>query len=177
MTQAPVGVFKLMADGTTAQVVGKKYPTLEFDVTTVPGRTTTVGMPMYLKALDTENQLSVTASQGGTLRRCEEMRPQAGVGRLKPAPPMQANDLPVVAQAVSPAYRISSHLLTLPASPGFSLTVAPGSATLPGGSRSGCITVTPVNLDKIPMAPGFGQQPRFMVTIQPNGTTFNHKGF
>jgi hypothetical protein len=67
MTQVPVGVFKLMADGTTAQVVGKKYPTLEFDVTTVAGRNTTVGMPMYLKALDTENQLCVTVSQGGTL--------------------------------------------------------------------------------------------------------------
>jgi CRISPR type III-A-associated RAMP protein Csm4 len=33
----------------------------------------------------------------------EEMRPQAGVGRLKPAPPLQENDVPVVAQAVSPA--------------------------------------------------------------------------
>jgi hypothetical protein len=28
---------------------------------------------------------------------------------------MQANDLPVVAQAVSPAYRISSHVLTVAA--------------------------------------------------------------
>jgi hypothetical protein len=28
-------------------------------------------------------------------------------------------------------------------------------------------------MDKIPMAPGFGQQPRFIVTIQPVGTTFN----
>ena len=33
----------------------------------------------------------------------EEARPQAGVGRLKPAPPMQASGLPLVAQAVSPA--------------------------------------------------------------------------
>ena len=63
--------------------------------------------------------------------------------------------------------------LTLPAVPGFSLTVAPGSATFPGGSKQGCVTVTPVNLDKIPMAPGFGQQPRFVVTIQPVGTSFN----
>jgi len=30
-----------------------------------------------------------------------------------------------------------------------------------------------VNGDKVPMAPGFGQQPRFIVTIQPVGTTFN----
>jgi CRISPR type III-A-associated RAMP protein Csm4 len=33
----------------------------------------------------------------------EEMRPQAGVGRLKPAPPLRDDDSSVVAQAVSPA--------------------------------------------------------------------------
>ena len=63
--------------------------------------------------------------------------------------------------------------LSLPQSPGFSLTVLPGSATFSGGARQGCITVTPVHGDKVPMAPGFGQQPRFIVTIQPVGTTFN----
>ena len=129
LTQAPIGVFKLMADGTTAAVGTKKYPTLEFDVTTVAGRSTGVGTPIYLQNLDTVNQLCVTATTGGTL--------------------------------------------TLPDSPGFSLTVAPGSATFPGGSRSGCISATPVHMDKIPMAPGFGQQPRFILTIQPVGTTFN----
>ena len=129
LTQAPIGVFKLMADGTTAAVQGKKFPTLEFDVTTVAGRSTTVGMPIYVQNLDTVNQICVTDTTGGTL--------------------------------------------TLPDSPGFSLTVAPGSATFPGGSRSGCISATPVHMDKIPMAPGFGQQPRFILTIQPAGTTFN----
>ncbi len=64
-------------------------------------------------------------------------------------------------------------VLTLPESPGFSLTIAPGSATFPGGSKSGCVSVTPVNIDKVPMSPGFGQQPRFVVTIQPVGTAFN----
>jgi hypothetical protein len=63
--------------------------------------------------------------------------------------------------------------LTLPQVPGFSLTVAPGSATFPGGSKTGCISVTPVHSDKIPMVPGFGQQPKFIVTIQPAGTLFN----
>ena len=63
--------------------------------------------------------------------------------------------------------------LTLPSVPGFSFTVAAGSATFPGGSRSGCITVTPVHGDKVPMVPGFGQQPRFVITIQPAGTHFN----
>jgi hypothetical protein len=128
ITQVPVGVFKLMADGSTV-LAAKQYPTLEFDVTTVAGRATTVGMPIYLQSLDTVNQLCVGDTTGGTL--------------------------------------------TLPAVPGFALTVAPGSATFPGGSLYGCITATPVNMDKVPMAPGFGQQPRFIVTIQPVGTAFN----
>lgn len=63
--------------------------------------------------------------------------------------------------------------LNLPQYPGFSLTVAPGSATFPGGSRQGCVSVSTVHGDKVPMAPGFGQQPRFIVTIQPVGTLFN----
>src|SRR5581483_8488629 len=62
--------------------------------------------------------------------------------------------------------------LTIPQAPGFSLTVAAGSAIFPGGSRTGCISVTPVNMDNVPMVPGFGQQPRFVVTIQPVGTIF-----
>lgn len=126
--QAPVGFFKLMADGTTA-VGPKSYPTLEYDLVTVAGQDNTVGNPIYLPALDTVNKLCVDATHGGTL--------------------------------------------TLPQSPGFALTVLPGSATFPGGSKTGCVSVTPVNGDKVPMAPGFGQQPRFIVTIQPVGTVFN----
>ena len=126
--QAPVGFFKLMADGSTAPGP-KAYPTLEYDLVTVAGQDNTVGMPIYLPALDKVNQLCVDATHGGTL--------------------------------------------TLPQAPGFSLTVLPGSATFPGGSKTGCVSVTPVNGDKVPMAPGFGQQPRFIVTIQPVGTTFN----
>lgn len=125
---APVGSFKLMADGTTAQGPNA-YPTLEYDIVTVAGTDNTVGMPIYLPALDTTNKLCVDETHGGQL--------------------------------------------TLPQVPGFALTVLPGSATFPGGSRQGCITVTPVNGDKVPMSPGFGQQPRFIVTIQPVGTTFN----
>jgi len=63
--------------------------------------------------------------------------------------------------------------LTLPELPGFSLTIKPGSATFPGGSRTGTVSVTLVHTDKIPMAPGFGQQPRFIVTIQPPGVHFD----
>src|SRR5450759_3829664 len=49
--------------------------------------------------------------RAATVRSCKKMRPQAGVGRLKPAPPMQANDLPLVAQALPPTNYIFSHLL------------------------------------------------------------------
>jgi hypothetical protein len=63
--------------------------------------------------------------------------------------------------------------LTIPEAPGFSLTFGPGQVTFPGGSKSGCVSVTVVHGDKVPMVPGFGQQPRFIVTIQPAGATFN----
>jgi hypothetical protein len=63
--------------------------------------------------------------------------------------------------------------LTLPEVPGFSLEVAPGSATFPGGSRSGVVSVTLVHADKVPMVPSLGQQPQFTVTIQPPGILFN----
>jgi hypothetical protein len=129
ITQAPVGSFKLVADGTTVPGQSLSYPSVEYDITTVAGQNNTINSPIYLPALDTVNRLCVGPTLGGTL--------------------------------------------TLPSSPGFSLTVAPGSATFPGGSRTGCITVTPVHGDKVPMVPGFGQQPRFVVTIQPVGTHFN----
>jgi hypothetical protein len=45
--------------------------------------------------------------------------------------------------------------------------------TFPGGSKEGCVSVTVVHGDKVPMVPGFGQQPRFIVTIQPAGAVFN----
>src|SRR5207302_8757353 len=45
--------------------------------------------------------------------------------------------------------------------------------TFPGGSKTGCVTVTQVHPDKVPMEPAFGQQPRFIVTIQPSGAVFN----
>ena len=63
--------------------------------------------------------------------------------------------------------------LTIPEAPGFSLTFGPGQVTFPGGSKTGCVTVTVVHGDKVPMVPGFGQQPRFIVTIQPAGAVFN----
>lgn len=63
--------------------------------------------------------------------------------------------------------------ITLPDLPGFSLEIAPGSVTFPGGSKSGFVSVTPVHSDKVPMVPNFGQQPRLIVTIQPAGARFD----
>lgn len=63
--------------------------------------------------------------------------------------------------------------IEVPEVPGFSLTVLAGSATFPDGSKTGLVSVTSVHPDKIPRAPGFGMQPRFIVTIQPAGTTFD----
>ena len=111
---APVGAFKLMADGSTAAGT-LTFPTLEYDIVTVAGNDNTVGMPIYLPSLDTVNKVCVDETHGG--------------------------------------------ILTLPQYPGFALNIAAGSATFPGGARSGCVSATPVNGDKVPMSPGFGQQP------------------
>lgn len=128
MQPVPVGVFKLMADGGTAQRPGS-WPTIEYDMITVPGQNNTVGSPIFLPELKTSGQLCVGPLTGGTL--------------------------------------------TVPEAPGFALDIAPGSVTFPGGSRTGCVSVTTVNMDKVPMVPGFGQQPRFIVTIQPVGAKFD----
>ncbi len=63
--------------------------------------------------------------------------------------------------------------LTIPEAPGFSLTFGPGQVTFPGNTKEGCVSATVVHPDKVPMVPGFGQQPRFIVTIQPAGAMFN----
>jgi len=129
MPGAPVGFVKLLVDGTTADAPGI-YPSLEYDVVTVAGRSNTVGMPIYLLPLNPVNKLCVTPTSGGGT-------------------------------------------LTIPEAPGFSLSFGPGQVTFPGGSKTGCVSVTVVHGDKVPMVPGFGQQPRFIVTIQPAGALFN----
>jgi Glucodextranase, domain B len=126
---APVGFVKLLVDGSTVQRPGS-YPSLEYDIVTVAGRSNDVGQPMYLLPLDESHRLCVSATTGGGT-------------------------------------------LTIPIAPGFSLTFAPGQVTFPGGSKSGCVSATVVHGDKVPMVPGFGQQPRFIVTIQPAGAVFN----
>jgi hypothetical protein len=67
----------------------------------------------------------------------------------------------------------SGATLTLPEFPGFALEIAPGSVTFPNGSRRGIVNATVVHADRVPMVPNFGQQPRFIVTIQPAGALFD----
>lgn len=62
---------------------------------------------------------------------------------------------------------------TLPEVPGFALSVKAGSVTFPDGSKTGDLSVTLVNANKIPMPPPNGMQPQFIVTIQPHGAKFD----
>ena len=57
--------------------------------------------------------------------------------------------------------------------PGFALDVKAGSVTFPDGSKSGKLSVTVVNSDKVPMPPPNGMQPQFIVTIQPTNARFD----
>ena len=127
--QAPVGIVKLLVDGSTAQRPGT-FPSLDYDLVTVAGLNNKLTAPIFLLPLNPANQLCVTPTTGGGT-------------------------------------------LTIPEAPGFSLTFGPGQVTFPGGSKTGCVSVTVVHADKVPMSPGFGQQPRFIVTIQPAGAIFN----
>ncbi|MFQ5455155.1 MAG: hypothetical protein ACE5EA_02990 [Nitrospirota bacterium] len=53
---------------------------------------------------------------------------------------------------------------TLESVPGFSLTIKANSVTFPNGSHEGCISVTQVHADKVPMELPNGLQPRFIMT-------------
>jgi hypothetical protein len=57
--------------------------------------------------------------------------------------------------------------------PGFALDVKAGSVTFPDGSKTGKLSVTVVNSDKVPMPPPNGMQPQFIVTIQPTNARFD----
>jgi hypothetical protein len=63
--------------------------------------------------------------------------------------------------------------ITLAEIPGFSLKIPAGSATFPPDLDDHTITVTAVNADKIPMPPGEGMQPRFIISIGPPQVKFD----
>jgi hypothetical protein len=107
--KAPVGYVKLLVDGSTATAAGS-FPSLEYDLVTVPGQINTVNQSIYLLPIKTDNKLCVQGTTGGGT-------------------------------------------LTIPEAPGFSLTFAPGQVTFPGGSKTGCVSVSVVHPDKVPMVP------------------------
>lgn len=68
---------------------------------------------------------------------------------------------------------LTDTVYTLPQVPGFKLTVKGGSVTFPDGSKEGRISVTPVNMNQVPMTPPDGLQPLMPFTIQPHGARFD----
>lgn len=58
ITEVPVGPVRLIADGSTA-AEGGEYPTLAFDVFTVPGADNPLSAPIYLVKLDTEHAQTI----------------------------------------------------------------------------------------------------------------------
>jgi fibro-slime domain-containing protein len=63
--------------------------------------------------------------------------------------------------------------ITLPQVPGCKLEIAAGSAQFPEDVEDRLVTVTQVKFDKIPMPPGEGKQPRFIVSIGPPSVKFD----
>ncbi|ODS23863.1 hypothetical protein AB835_06435, partial [Candidatus Endobugula sertula] len=57
--------------------------------------------------------------------------------------------------------------------PDYSLLVKAGSATFPDGSKTGQVSITRVNANKVPMVPPNGLQPQLVVTIQPHDVKFD----
>ena len=127
ITEVPVGPVHLLVEGSTTTRTGE-WPTLSYNVVTVPGIENPLASPIYLVELDID-----TAATVGD----EDIE------------------------------------LTLPEMPGFKLKVQAGSVTFPDGTKTGKLSVTPVNANKIPMSPPNGMQPQLIVTIQPHGAKFD----
>jgi len=127
ITEVPVGPVHLLVEGSTTTRAGE-WPTLSYNIVTVPGVENPLASPIYLVELDMNTATNVGA---------EDVE------------------------------------LTLPEMPGFKLKVKAGSVTFPDGSKTGKLSITPVNANKIPMPPPNGMQPQFIVTIQPHGAKFD----
>ncbi|MEM1204479.1 MAG: PKD domain-containing protein, partial [Acidobacteriota bacterium] len=63
---APVGTVHLHVDGTTATVPGL-WSSLEFLLTTIPGRDNDVGRPIFILPIDVDRGLAVSETEGGSL--------------------------------------------------------------------------------------------------------------
>ncbi|ETX05433.1 MAG: hypothetical protein ETSY2_22905 [Candidatus Entotheonella gemina] len=63
---APIGHLHLHVDGSTAKRQGT-WPSLDYEIDTLPGQTLTVGQPIYLLPLDVARGLRVDQHTGGTI--------------------------------------------------------------------------------------------------------------
>ncbi|MEO8368069.1 MAG: choice-of-anchor X domain-containing protein [Candidatus Solibacter sp.] len=148
---------------------GQIVTTLPSVQTNVQGQFTVVNAPVgYVKVL----------VDGSTATRPNVTFPTLDYDLVTVAGQVNTVGLPIYLPALSNnrlcvTQTTGGGTLTMVEAPGFALTFAPGQVTFPGGSKSGCVSATLVNSDKMPMVPGFGQQPRFLVTIQPAGALFN----
>ncbi|MCP4472524.1 MAG: hypothetical protein GY815_17910, partial [Gammaproteobacteria bacterium] len=127
ITEAPVGPVHLLVDGSTTSRDGE-WPSLSYNLVTVPGVENPLPGPVYLVELDAANAVAVGAQDA---------------------------------------------VVTHPDLPGFALEVAAGSVTFPDGSKTGSLSITTVNANKVPMPPPNGVQPQLIVTIQPHGAAFD----
>ncbi|MCP4979317.1 MAG: hypothetical protein GY935_02355, partial [Gammaproteobacteria bacterium] len=127
ITEAPVGPVHLLVDGSTTSRAGE-WPSLSYNLVTVPGVENPLSGPVYLVELDAANAVAVGAQDA---------------------------------------------VVTHPDLPGFELEVAAGSVTFPDGSKTGSLSITTVNANKVPMPPPNGVQPQLIVTIQPHGAAFD----
>ncbi|MEP7013181.1 MAG: DNRLRE domain-containing protein [Acidobacteriota bacterium] len=66
LTGVPVGLVKLIVDGSTTSRPGA-WPDLEFVMTTIPGRDNTLGMPIFLLPIDLAQGVLIDETHGGRI--------------------------------------------------------------------------------------------------------------
>ncbi len=127
ITEAPVGPVHLYVEGSTTNRSGE-WPSLSYNIVTVPGVDNPMASPIYLVELDVNNAVTVGSQDV---------------------------------------------VVTNPDIPGFALDVKQGSVTFPDGSKTGKLSITRVNANRVPMTPPNGMQAQMVVTIQPHGAKFD----
>lgn len=107
LVPAPVGTVRLVVDGSTAEREGS-WPSLEYEMVTVPGRDNRLERPVYLLPLDLQHGAFVDETRGGTVTLPElpgfalEIAPGSatfpggGRGGLVSVTPVHADKIPMV---------------------------------------------------------------------------------
>lgn len=151
----------------------------------IPGVTLRIEGTSRTAVADAQGQFKITQAPVGPIRLTADGSTAAGDGEYPSLSYMLVTVAGVDNPLPAPIYMVkldtknavyagpTDVVLELPAYPGFKLEIAKNSVTFPDGAREGLISVTPVNIDKIPMPPPNGMQPQFIVTIQPTNTRFD----